>query len=88
MTYIFTFHHMLIFDSWYVSNGFFLLFVVNTYFIEGQHIVINYFILFIFSFSIYLYTFLLYFHKMKPRHIKLVPNFLVSCITHWICREA
>ena len=51
MTYIFTFHHMLIFDSWYVSNGFFLLFVVNTYFIEGQLLLtILYYLFFLLAF--------------------------------------
>jgi hypothetical protein len=46
--YLFFFLYMLIFHSWYVSL--LLLYVVNTCFIEGQHIIIDYFILFIFSF--------------------------------------
>jgi hypothetical protein len=69
--YTFTFHHILIFGSQYVSNGFFfLLYVANTCFIEGQHIVINCFMLFICLFSIYLCDFLFYFHKMKAKHTK------------------
>jgi hypothetical protein len=58
--YIFEFCHMLIFGSWYVFLV--LLYVINTCFIGGQHIIINCHILFILFFSIYLFNFLPYFH--------------------------
>jgi hypothetical protein len=62
---------MLIFLSWYVSLVLLYVNYSDTCFIEGQHIIINYFIFFIFLFfSIYLLNFLLYFHKMKKRNTK------------------
>jgi len=54
--YTSTFYHILTFGSWYVSNSlFFLLYVVNIYFIEGQHILLT-ILYYLFVFLAFVFT--------------------------------
>ena len=54
--YTSTFYHILTFGSWYVSNSlFFLLYVVNMYFIEGQPILLT-ILYYLFVFLAFVFT--------------------------------